>query len=122
MQVPNQLNAGRNSEQNHSSQLANLQLGRTRTRNPTFKEPKFKDVSTSMRCYHGNPSPVTLTQVNKVRDQMAGALDRIKSTRHIKKIRTVDEKIMTLQFIFDVVNSHNCTLTDDVSEAQRAFH
>ena len=104
-----------------SPQLTNLSMVRIRKRKKIAVEPKFKDAYTSMDYDRTNTSAATNTKADVLRDKVAAAVELIESARQLKKVRTVSEKIMLIQFVFHFIHSRNCTLTTAVDESQRIF-
>ena len=69
-----------------------------------------------------NPSPATLTKLDKMRDKLVSAYQRIMGAREPRAKRSSHERVMLLQFIFAFVHDNNSTITAAINEAQRIFH
>ena len=81
----------------------------------TVDPPKFKDAWTTMnqRYCLARPRAVILSTkrcVDRQRERVTEAHNRIKQARLSKKVRTVEETVMLLQFIFDYIHNYNCVI------------
>ena len=60
--------------------------------------------------------------VDRRRDQVTQAHNRIKQSRLSKSVRTVEETVILLQFIFDFIHNHNCVVTAAVNRVCEIFN
>ena len=67
-----------------------------------------------------NPSPATLTKLDRVVDQAVSAVERIDQARSLRP-RQQHEIIMLVQFTTKFIQQHRCTKSRAVNEAARIF-
>ena len=85
-------------------------------------QPKTKDAWTTMQQSYSraNANSASNTAVDRQREKIADAYVRISQLKQTK-IRTVEETVMLLQFIFDFIHENNCSLTASVNRAYTIF-
>ena len=84
---------------------------------------RFRTIGTSMHevhCYK-NPSPATLTKIDKTIDKAVLCIERIDTARGFSNCRTQHELVMLVQFVCKFIVKHRCTLTTAVKQASRIF-
>ena len=118
----------------HKNSLKNLAKGRLKI--PETNEVKRQrkayrhrgrivvDQGTSMHTTYtkDNPSPATLTKIDKFHTSVVLAIARIERFRDgVKRVRKVAEHTMLLQFVLKFAEKNKCTMTTACEEAADIF-
>ena len=117
----------KSSNQNNNASLNNLTPGnpsskRKRVHRTILRHATHHDVGTNMHemCSYKNPSPATLTKLDRRLDQAVMSIERINQARALTT-RSRNESIMLIQFTLKFMTKHRCTLTRDVEETSTYF-